>query len=428
MAKEPEFGVSPDPVYGGALCSWTAAVEPADTVVFLARVSRVGAAGVASPVTKDRIIKVSPGVEASRSSVYVTWKEDLQGNYIWKLRAFDLLGPAGRPVEIGRVYMQRSEMFRAVSGNGFLYLGGSDFDPRLEAFYTWIARAAPSGAIEWKRQVGKPGRLEWYRSAAIISDGKSGIFAAYRRISGGDLGIVVKHFTEDGKTDWKNDSRVSLAGGYKSAPVLAPDGAGGVYVFWEDGRNGSLDIYAQRVSGTGAVLWERSGVAVARGRGNQWNPLAVADGKGGAYCFWLDDNNGSRWVLRLQRLNPSGKVLFGPMGMTACESEANQMEPAVSADENGLVEVVWVEARYGTPDIFAQKFGPGGNMIWNRDAVRVTSSRGSQTSPAVVALEDGSSIIFWKVRAAGGRWQIRAGMLDREGKEETAHKVADSRR
>jgi hypothetical protein len=50
-----------------------------------------------------------------------------------------------------------------------------------------------------------------------------------------------------------------------------PDGYGGAYVLWSDSRNGNLDVFLQRLTGTGQISsgWPATGVVVSASSGDQ---------------------------------------------------------------------------------------------------------------------------------------------------------------
>src|SRR6187549_3067415 len=65
---------------------------------------------------------------------------------------------------------------------------------------------------------------------------------------------------------------VSTAAGGQEAPRIAPDGAGGAIITWEDMRNGTSNIFAQHVKATGDVdsAWPIDGRALF------FDPLVLA--------------------------------------------------------------------------------------------------------------------------------------------------------
>jgi hypothetical protein len=91
---------------------------------------------------------------------------------------------------------------------------------------------------------------------------------------------------------WPTDPGVNVplcsAGGAQFRPVSVSDGEGGAIVIWEDNRSGNQDLYAQRISADGAVLWTLDGVALCTATGDQWYPKIVSDSAGGAIVTWED--------------------------------------------------------------------------------------------------------------------------------------------
>src|SRR5262245_47349513 len=74
-----------------------------------------------------------------------------------------------------------------------------------------------------------------------------------------------------------------------------PDGMGGAYVAFEDNRAGH-DIYLQRVAANGSIApgWSATGLAVCTAVNDQLFPVAISDGAGGVYIVWDDARSGNR--------------------------------------------------------------------------------------------------------------------------------------
>src|SRR5690349_20110835 len=83
-----------------------------------------------------------------------------------------------------------------------------------------------------------------------------------------------------------NGNPVCTAPNLQSQQSLAPDGAGGFYVAWNDARAGS-DIYLTRVLGDGTIAtgWPANGLRISTS-GTASNPVVVPDGAGGALVLW----------------------------------------------------------------------------------------------------------------------------------------------
>jgi len=110
---------------------------------------------------------------------------------------------------------------------------------------------------------------------------------------------------------WPADPNVNVplctATGDQFYPTIVSDGAGGVIVTWMDYRNGNYDIYAQRISATGAVQWLASGVALCTATGTQQYPTIVSDGGSGAIVTWYDNRSGN-YDIYAQRVQANGQL------------------------------------------------------------------------------------------------------------------------
>ena len=70
---------------------------------------------------------------------------------------------------------------------------------------------------------------------------------------------------------------------------------------------------------------------------------------------------------------------------------------------DGFTLVVWEEASAKSKDIdlVAQKFGPGGIKLWDKNNIPITLFRGNQKNPKVVPLPDGGAYVVWQSDSAG---------------------------
>ncbi len=149
----------------------------------------------------------------------------------------------------------------------------------------------------------------------------------------------------------------------------APDGQGGMLVVWDDYRNSvpggtSVDIYAQRVmsDGTLAPGWSVDGVPVSRLPQRQLFPGVIADGTGGAFVTW--DNNNAPRDIYLQRLSSEGAPSYGwpADGVAVCTAPGTQATPQLATDGASGVFVAWTDVRDGTLAVYAQRLLADGTL------------------------------------------------------------------
>jgi len=128
---------------------------------------------------------------------------------------------------------------------------------------------------------------------------------------------------------------VALLTDSQEAIDLVGDGQGGALIVWRDFRNSgsggtSLDIYAQRIRSDGSIApgWPLNGAPVSRGPGYQDLPLIAPDGAGGAFIAWDDERDyvTLRQDVYAQHLTASGTVVAGwpANGIPVCTEPAGQ--------------------------------------------------------------------------------------------------------
>ena len=107
---------------------------------------------------------------------------------------------------------------------------------------------------------------------------QSGLFARFPR----SQSFLRYLFRAEWVKDSTQGSPVCIATNEQHFPDLATDGEGGVIVVWQDARNENRDVFAQRVSADGEMLWTPDGVQVCNLPSEQIWPVVVSDANGGA--------------------------------------------------------------------------------------------------------------------------------------------------
>ncbi len=183
-----------------------------------------------------------------------------------------------------------------------------------------------------------------------------------------DRDIYAQRIRGDGTRapGWPSEGvALSTAPGYQFFLSVAPDGFGGALVAWEDYTQPSAsDIYAQRVTAEGEIPpgWPPNGVPVCSATSFQLNPKVAPDGAGGAFVVWEDTRSGSTEDVYAQHVTASGAVALGwePNGVAICTQPASQPKPAVASDGLGGGILAWSDLRNGNKDIFAHKLALDG--------------------------------------------------------------------
>lgn len=221
---------------------------------------------------------------------------------------------------------------------------------------------SPTGEV-----VGKVEFLGFVPAHQIVPDGFGGAIVAWQdRQAGDDTDIYAQRLDADGTLLWAAQSApVCTAAGVQMSVQLMPDGTGGAFLVWADARSGSPRVYAQRVDGAGLPIWAADGVAICSAAGGQTLPQLVADGEGGILVAWNDARNGGRDQFA-QRLDGSGALLWATEGVAICatpDSTDHYAEPVAMVGHGTFgAMLAWNDARAGewVNDVYASRILPSG--------------------------------------------------------------------
>lgn len=211
-----------------------------------------------------------------------------------------------------------------------------------------------------------------------------------------------------------NGNPASLAAMNQVGAQAVPDGAGGIILVWEDYRNGNADVFAQRLSAAGVPLWGSDGLAICTDTLAQQSPTLASDGAGGAVIGWQDLRN-STYDVYAQRVSAAGSVLWTANGVPVCTAIGNQVLEVVASDgANGAI-VGWRDFRAGESDLYAQRLNASGTALWTADGVGVCLASGGQTDLRVVSDPRGGAFFAWRDLRSGSFYDIYAQSMDGTG-------------
>lgn len=200
---------------------------------------------------------------------------------------------------------------------------------------------------------------------------------------------------------WNSDSTkntlVCNASSQQAFPKICSDGNNGAFIVWQDSRHsGYTQIYIQKVSADGRMMWDSNGIRVCSTAFVQRSPVVAPDGQGGAYVVWQDDRNTTtKPDLYAQHINSDGTKAYGTWGRSvakvveATNDASGQKNLSILADGLGNAYVAWEDFRTAItpessrPDIYMTRLYPGGV----RDSgfgVSVHNAPARQTEPIMI--------------------------------------------
>ncbi len=193
-------------------------------------------------------------------------------------------------------------------------------------------------------------------------------------------------------------------------PIVDEDGNQNQHTFWEDGTGGAImvwhhksgldeDIYAQRISSDGNLLWGSSGVLVCGAANEQETPKITPDGSGNFIITWRDKRSDEDGDIYAQRIDINGNLLWGS-NVSVYSGSGIQGNPRITeSSDNGAI-IVWQdgrnEAATDDTDIYSQKLDLNGNPVWSIDAVPIVIELYDQENPRLIGDDSGGAWIIWE--------------------------------
>lgn len=263
----------------------------------------------------------------------------------------------------------------------------------------------------------------------VCSDGAAGIIVAWADLRSGGFDIYAQRVAADGTQLWGTDGLpVCTAALDQSAPALAPDGAGGAFVVWQDLRNGiDSDVYAQHLNAAGVAQWAANGARVTGAIYDQVSPAAAADTSHGVYVAWVDWRSGTGISAFAQHLNAAGATTYASDAMLA-QDHTSIIVQAVG-DQQGGALVLWsgIDVSRVTPSglawttlvssgtipvmttdgaggaiiaylngtLRAQRMANYGSPLWDFSGVALTNATGKKTHLGLACDSTGSAVVAW---------------------------------
>lgn len=257
---------------------------------------------------------------------------------------------------------------------------------------------------------------------AATSDGAGGAIIAWQDQKNGYYwDIYAQRINSYGTPLWTlNGVAVATADWAQTSPQIAGDGSGGAIIAWEDYRHGRSAIYAQRVNSSGAALWTANGVRLAPVSEIQMSPQIISDNAGGAIVVWQDRRSGN-YDIYGQRISPAGSLLWDPAGTVVATGPNNEVNPKIAGDGAGGAIIEWLSLGYVTSApaptpyptpaptpkpspppafqpvqlIYSQRLNASGSRLWSDSGVAVATTPYQKSGSQIISDSSGGAILAW---------------------------------
>lgn len=168
-------------------------------------------------------------------------------------------------------------------------------------------------------------------------------------------------------TDPNTNNSVNTTAGNQQNVATCPDGAGGIIMTWVDAS--TAKIYAQRINVFGQPMWGASGMNVSGATGDHSFPCITSDAGGGAIIGWRDTRNGS-WDVYAQRVRVDGILMWAVGGVRVTfTSYPNMTQLRCMGAEAGYAIFGWLNSAQG---LYSQKLDATGARLWNATDLQIS--------------------------------------------------------
>ena len=246
------------------------------------------------------------------------------------------------------------------TGTIILWLGGGSVGLRAQRIDT-------SGSVRW----GGNGILlsaTAGSSSSLLPAGGGQAFAAWNDTRTGAAGIYAQRLDTAGALLWGGTGLPVDVTSAKAELRLAPDENGGVIAAWFGGTTYPFyGVYGQRISGTGSLLWPSPSVCFGDSVFTPVMLAPVSDAKGGAILVY------SKWTrpatdIFAQHVDSVGTPQWGEDGVAVCSAGRDQYYPVAISDGVGGAITTWQDDRLVTNPsspqscVFAQLVSRAGGL------------------------------------------------------------------
>jgi len=311
---------------------------------------------------------------------------DIDGNALWASGGIPICSATGN---------QGYHRMIPVDGGGAIiawldWRSGTNWD-------VYAQRIDTSGAPLWTPDgVGACTHSTSQDDMEIASDGSGGVYLVWEDTRNGNYDIYMNRITSSGSIYCTTDGYpVNTNAANQYDPYMVPDGQGNVFVTWIDYRNGHNDVYAQKMGGC-YTNWAADGVPVCTAANHQNYQVMVPYGDYGFIVAWRDERNGTDIDLYAQRVDYFGNMLWGTDGTLICSDLRDQVIWDITEAVDGNVIFAWSDTRTLYNDIYVQKTDPDGVPLWDPDGVPLCVEYYVQNVPYLAAGEEGGAIVVWQ--------------------------------
>ncbi len=353
----------------------------------------------------------NPNISYANGKVVIIWNDSRNGNTDIYAQLIDTSGNIlwtnnGVPVISKTSTQNDGKVIMSTTGNIYVVYQ----DSSAGNWDIYAQKLNSSGVQQW----GSNGAVVCnagydQKNARLELAPTGGIYIVWQdKRNGANYDIYCQKLDETGVRQWNvagNGNWVCSIAGTQSNPKIEPFGTGFITA-WQDNRTGGgYDIYAQYIDANGIAQWTSNGKAICTALDNQ-SALDIRSTGNAAFIVWKDFRNTFNYDIYMQKIDLSGNTLWANNGIVVSNAIYDQINPNIDTD-NTNAYVVWQDSSAGEWNIYASKIDANGNNLWNTIVCNATDN---QTDAKNIYDNNGGTIIVWKDKRNNlvSKWDIYA--------------------
>ncbi len=281
-----------------------------------------------------------------------------------------------------------------------------EWPPRYKCLYHDVTPDGSGGVfVSWEdenvayaQRIDSEGNLRWGEGLVlnttrlwcplhVIRDGSGGAIVVWGEA---ERGVCAQRINSEGEFLWGQGGKP--VSGVGCVCDMVPDGYGGVII----ASGGKM----QRIDHEGKVMWSKEGITICTTLtpGSDNKPRILADGSGGAIVVWPDNRAASgQYDIYAQRISPEGEILWPEGGIPVCAPQHAQTTPQIVSDGSDGAIVAWLGPRFDYPQACVQRLSPDGKLLWEKEGIQLGALPITAPSPSVAITPDnaGGAIVVW---------------------------------
>ncbi|MCD4829007.1 MAG: T9SS type A sorting domain-containing protein [Candidatus Cloacimonetes bacterium] len=257
---------------------------------------------------------------------------DASGDNLWSDNGIAVASGAGE--QSGHTFWQDGQ------GGAILayvsdYLSDSDI---------YIKRILPDGVTDWITVICDADVCEG--AVKMYPTGENTFGFAWRDRRDDNQGDIYAQACDiDGNLLWASEVVVYAGACRQENPRVTSSGDGCMFIAWQDARNDGYycDCYVQKLDSDGNLLWDADGVALVDEDYYQWKIRLVPGDSGDVYVIWEDERNQHPSDdIYIQRVSAEGTILWEEDGRAVCTLPGRQHLPSITRSGEHLM-LAWAD-------------------------------------------------------------------------------------